>query len=141
MTVIAWDGKTLAADKHGELGYVKTERVKIRRIYGCLVGGAGEQWAVESFWQWFATGADPDKYPEPMKQEKATVMVVRPNGEVHLYLQGPHTSPLGNRFFAIGCGAEAAMTAMHLGYDARASVEAASAVVAGCGNGVDTLTF
>ena len=147
MTVIAWDGKTLAADQQGEMQWIKTSRTKVHllsgasHLAGCLVGGAGERWLVESMLVWLEGGADPEKYPQGMKDELATVLLIKPNGEAHLYMKGPHTSPIGNKFIAIGSGGEAAMAAMHLGCDARKAVEVAMAICTGCGGGIDTLAL
>lgn len=141
MTVIAFDGKTMAADKQGESGYIKTVRTKIRRLNGCLIGGAGTRHVVESVIAWLIAGAKPEQFPEPATKGEADILMVKPDGSIYLIQSGPHFTQLENRFFAIGCGADAAMAAMHLGYDAKHAVEVACIVNTGCGGGIDSLAL
>ena len=67
MTIIAWDGKTLAADKAASnCGYLRTV-TKIYRVPSGLVGFAGDGSRAFALLQWFRDGCDPAKYPRPSK--------------------------------------------------------------------------
>lgn len=138
MTVIAFDGHAMAADRQGELFCTKTFRTKIRRLGDLLVGCAGEVRSAEAIYQWLAGGAIVADFPKLAESDKACVLVAGPNG-LHLYENSPHPMPLENKFFAIGSGGDAAMAAMALGFDARRAVEIACEVCTGCGGGVDVL--
>ena len=139
MTVIAFDGQAMAADRQGELFCTKTFRTKIMRIGALLVGCAGEARASESVCQWLASGADPEKFPKIAEADKANVLVAGPKG-LFLYENSPVPMRLENKFFALGSGGDAAMATMALGFDARRAVEIACEVCTGCGGGIDTLS-
>lgn len=138
MTVIAWDGKTMAADRQGELCCTKTLRTKIRRIGPDLVGCAGHATTSEAVCHWLEAGANHCEFPKPNGDERCDVLVAGPSG-LRLYQNSPHAMRLENKFFAIGCGGDAAMAAMYLGFDAATAVSVACEVCTGCGGGLDTL--
>lgn len=140
MTVIAWDGQVLAADKRGtQAGLVRTI-TKIERYGNQLLGVSGETHIGAEMSAWFKAGADPEKFPPKARDDEATLMVVR-EGQVWLYVTSPYPLLVEDRSTAIGSGRDFAIAAMALGLDAKAAVELASRFDAGCGNGVDTLTL
>lgn len=138
MTVVCFDGKTMAADRQGEFYCTKTSRKKIRRVGDLLVGGSGEARASEALIQWLANGADVDNFPRFAEGDKADVLVASKDG-LRLFQSSPYPMVLENKFFAIGSGCDAAMAAMHLGLDARRAVEVACVVCTGCGGGIDAI--
>lgn len=138
MTVIAWDGKRMAADRQGEFYCTKAFRTKVRRIGDSLVGCSGEARSSEAVCKWIEDGADPDKFPKIAEADKASVLVAK-HGSLLLYENSPHPLLLENKFFAMGSGGDAAMATMFLGHDARRAVEVACEVCTGCGGGIDTL--
>jgi hypothetical protein len=144
MTVIAWDGKTLSADRMSGSTYVKCPAaIKVHRIRGYLVGVAGEA-SINAEWRaWFGNGAKPEDFPALLRDadRHSTALVICQDGAIHLYQATPHPVVLVGPTHAIGSGAEAAMAVMALGHDARKAVEIASIVCTGCGNGIDTLEF
>ena len=140
MTVVAFDGNSMAADRQGEFFCTKTDRTKIRRIGSIMVGCAGEARASEAVCKWLESGADVEMFPKIAESDKANVLVAGPNG-LFLYENSPHPMQLENKFFAIGSGGDAAMAAMHLGCDAERAVEVACAVATSCGGGVDVLVM
>ncbi|MGZ3309100.1 MAG: hypothetical protein ACXU8R_11330 [Xanthobacteraceae bacterium] len=142
MTVIAWDGKTLAADKRMDCnGYPATVTKIFRTADGSLIGGAGDSDVISALREWYHQGCNPDTYPTNRGEGGcyATLMVVTRAREVRLFLSGPIPIQMDNQTFAIGSGADFALAAMHLGYSAKKAVEVACALNAGCGNGIDTL--
>lgn len=143
MSVIAWDGKTLAADKRACNGTLIRTCTKIFRVYGNLIGYAGDAPFGESMRHWIASGEKPEDFPDSQrdKEDWAGVLIIRPNGQIQKYERTPHPLTFEDQFFAIGSGRDFALAAMHLGLDAKQAVEVAIHFDSGCGNGIDTLTL
>lgn len=142
MTVIAWDGKTLAADKRlGCNGYPATT-TKIRRTAeGDLIGTTGDSGMGRGLMAWYESGANPSEYPANRVDGgcRSTMLVIRRNGSICLFGSDPYPIEIENRFHALGSGGDFALAAMHLGHDAYAAVKVATALDNDCGNGIDTL--
>lgn len=142
MTCIAWDGKTLAADKLAGDQWTKFGiTTKIHRVGGHLVGLAGIASLNREMLSWFAAGAKPEDFPARQKVEAdcSSMLVVNPDGSHTIYQAGPFPMLYESRYAAIGSGKEAAAAVMELGFGAKKAVEIASRVCAGCGNGMDVL--
>lgn len=141
MTVIAWDGKTLAADKQMTNGMTKLTVTKIFRVTGGLIGICGDASAGTETLQWFCDGAIPEDYPKGNREQDrgASLINVLTDGTVWKYEKSPYPFKVEGVCCAFGCGDEGAMIAMECGADARRAVEIVSKYNTGCGNGVDTL--
>lgn len=139
MTVVAWDGKTLAADKMAASGGHGITTTKVFRVHGALIGMAGPGDTCRALLHWARTGFEPDKFPEVAKTGEADMLVVHRDGEVVCFGGGPHPLKIEDRCAAIGCGRDFALAAMYLGCDARRAVEVASALDIHCGRGIDAL--
>lgn len=141
MTVIAWDGHTLAADRQSGDQWTKFGRMtKIRLLRGHLVGAAGNSAQCRTMMKWFADGARAADFPASQRTEaSATMLVITPRGVVHLYESTPDPIEFGGSYYAIGCGKEAAAAVLELGLGSLEAVRIASIVCAGCGGGIDTL--
>lgn len=141
MTVIAWDGKTLAADRMaGDNWLTCNQTLKIYRIGGCLVGCAGASAKLREMLAWFRAGAQPADFPQSARDsDNVDMLVITPDRGIHLYQNTPFPIEFSQTQFAIGSGKEVARAVMMLGHDAAKAVELACAVCAGCGNGIDTL--
>lgn len=141
MTVIAWDGRTLAADKQSVSSGLCSLVTKVHRIRNHLVGGSGEAPHVREHIEWFRRGADPSDFPTKIRDEKCPsfLLVITPDRKVLAYEDGPYPVEIESQHYAIGSGRDFAMAAMHLGFDAVRAVEVASALSNGCGGGVDVL--
>jgi ATP-dependent protease HslVU (ClpYQ) peptidase subunit len=141
MTVIAWDGKTLAADRRVTTGDgAITTGTKIWRLDDALVGYAGDGHTGRELLAWWKEGADPKDFPASAREDKASLVVVRRTG-IEQYVSGPQPFHPENERMAWGCGRDFALAVLALGHDARRAVEIASELSAYCGNGVDTLTL
>lgn len=143
MTVIVWDGITLAADKracHGDTIYTTTKIFKAR---GCLVGYAGHASFGQQMLAWFNAGEIPVDFPNTQrdKDDWAGLLVIRPDGTVQKFERTPYAHTFHDKQVAIGSGSDFAKAAMHLGCTAEQAVGVASAMNISCGNGVDTLTL
>jgi 20S proteasome alpha/beta subunit len=143
MTCIAWDGKTLAADKRQSRGTLITTTSKIFRVGDALIGLSGESALNAQMLAWFRDGEKVDAFPAAQrdKEDWSAIIVVRADGTLHTYERSPYPSVIEDRRFAIGCGRDFALMAMHLGKSAREAVELTAMFDSGCGNGVDVLTL
>ena len=143
MTVIAWDGHTLAADKLACNGWTRGTVTKIWRHGRELLGVCGDLPIGLELRDWYAAGAVRPDFPAANRdQDKgASLIVVKPNGEVWKYESGPIPFRVEGKFCAFGSGDEAALVAMHCGRTAAEAVGLASMVNTTCGNGIDALTI
>lgn len=141
MTVIAWDGKTLAADRRMCVGNTIKSTTKIRRRGGELLAIAGNLSIGMELLAWYEEGAEPAKWPASNRDldKGASLMVVRPDMTVWRYESTPYAFKIEGAFCAFGCGEESAMVAMACGLTAKDAVEMTARFNTGCGNGVDTL--
>lgn len=143
MSVIAWDGHTLAADKRASMGTLIRTTTKIFRSGDALVAYAGDAVFGEEMRAWFDQGAKPEDFPASNrdKDDWAGLLVIRKGKPIQRYERTPYPLSFEDDQFAIGCGRDFALAAMYLGKTAREAVEVAIALDSGCGNGIDTLTF
>lgn len=147
MTVIAWDGAILAADRRLVVGGIVAETTKIRRAGKFLVGGAGPGTDVAYLLEWGDHDFDPDQHPEKLygikiSEDAALLAVTDSIGgpRVLLYEAGGRLPVVvKSPFFALGSGEKFALAAMHLGHNAEYAVSVANALCHWCGNGCDML--
>lgn len=143
MTVIAWDGKTLAADKRASNNGLARTVTKIRRASnGALMACTGDLHAGEELMAWYEAGRVTEKYPESQKalvEELTTLVVIEPGPVITTYGRYGARAVFEERTYACGCGRDYAVAAMHYGKDAREAVALACLFDVGCGNGIDTL--
>lgn len=139
MTVIAWDGRTMAADRLVDCSGVRRATTKIRRINCHLVGGAGDMSRVAAMMEWFGRGASPSDFPPGAADDNWAVLLVAKDGRAVTYEHSPWALQFADSQIAIGSGRDFAMAAMHLGLDAAGAVAVACALCPSCGSGVDVL--
>jgi len=138
MTVIAWDGKSLAADKRTtDVGLARTTTKISRAPCGALLGGTGNTTGCRELTKWWKEGADPAKFPKEASVG-ASLIVITAWGTVLMY-DGVEPIQVEEPFTAFGSGRDYAIAAMHLGKSAAEACEVASLFDTGCGNGVDSL--
>ena len=142
MTVIAWDGKSLAADKRAVSDTLIRTVAKLCRVGEALVAYAGDSDAGEEVLAWFRDGHDPAKFPASQRDKTgwAGLLIVWPDGTLWKYERTPYPLKYPPQQFAIGSGRDFALAAMHLGKTAAEAVEVACVFDNGCGNGIDVLT-
>jgi hypothetical protein len=139
LTVIAFDGKTLAADKAcATSGYISTV-TKLFRINGLPVALSGDETAAMAFLAWFGGARDPAAYPKLMETEETNAYVLEKDGFLRRYGKGPHPARIEDTHFAAGCGRDYALAAMYLGKDAVEAVKVACALDTHCGKGCDSM--
>ncbi|MFL9904211.1 hypothetical protein PQR71_39840 [Paraburkholderia fungorum] len=141
MTVVCWDGQTLAADKMGDAGGLKRTTTKIRRFSGGLFGSAGSASRAAEMLAWIESGANPEKVPafQLVPDDYQSVMIIHKDGTVWLYGCSAYPFQMEDDFHAIGSGRDFAIAAMYLGFGAQHAVHVASQFESGCGMGIDTL--
>lgn len=140
MSVIAWDGKTLAADRQCTNNGLKYEAIKIWQLEtGEVVAVCGHMDSGLAMKHWFITGADPQQWPKVQEDNDrwSRLIVLRPNGELYQYERCPYPERIIASRLAWGAGADYAMGAMAMGADARRAVEITNEHSEGCGFGVD----
>lgn len=144
MSVIAWDGKTLAADRRACIGGLVRTTTKIRRgRMRALLGYSGDADAGEELAAWWEAGADPGAFPAAQRARDsfgATLLVIEAGG-ILTYERTPYPVRFHRQLFAIGSGRDFALAAMHLGKNAAEAVGVACHFDSSCGNGVDTLAL
>lgn len=139
MTIIAWDGKTMAADKMMGFGSSMATVTKIHKIDGMLFGWAGDAALGRAAQNWVRTGMKVEDFPAGQRTTPGSMMLIMPDGEIRHYGNEPYPMIIEDKFYAVGSGDEYALATMYLGHDARKAVEVASALNQHCGNGIDTL--
>lgn len=140
MTVIAWDGRTLAADKRANYnGHARTVTKIFRLDAHRLVAFAGDAANACALVEWLR---DPDrKAADFPKHDHTHAYVVHSDGTTECYEGDAYPVPITERYFAGGAGRDYALAALYLGCDARRAVEVACALDIYCGNGIDVLRF
>lgn len=142
MTVIAWDGKTLAADKRVTYSGLHRTVTKIFRVRDALVAVSGNGALAETMLQWYRDGCDVEKFPAMQRDKDEWIgMLVVNRAGVFSYERTPHPLKLEDTTAAMGSGRDYAIAAMHCGKTAREAVEIACIFDISCGNGIDTLEF
>jgi len=141
VTVIAWDGRTLAADKRATSGggIVRTV-TKIERHEDALLAITGEFDVAAEMRQWWKSGADAEKFPPKAREDVATLIVIR-QGRIETYCGGPYSMRIEDYRCAFGSGRDFAEAAMHCGKSAAEAVAVACVFQSDCGNGIDALGF
>ena len=146
MSVIAWDGKSLATDKLAidcDLSSIvaKSKRLDDGRIVAWVGGHSSGQFLAD----WYEKGADPDKWPSFQNggDDGARLIIVHPGGRCQSYDNSmvPTPGEIEAPFRAWGSGRDFAMGAMAMGATAEQAVEVASRFCITCGGGIDIYLF
>jgi len=140
MTVIAWDGLSLAADKQCTSCGNPTTVTKIFRVPGGVVGFTGNEGHAMALLAWFRAGRIDADWPKKAGDDSASAIFATPEG-LQLYSgeDGPNPARREDKFCAWGAGRDYALAAMHLGHTAKEAVEVACALDITCGMGVDVM--
>lgn len=138
MTTIAFDGKTLAADKQITIGNMRETTSKLYMVEGKAIGIAGDAVRAMEIISWMLKKRK-GKKPELGEDECVEFLVVDlKTGQSWVTDNSlallPYHAPC-----AIGSGSMAAVAVMKMGFDAVKAVEVASLVDACTGCGVDTI--
>jgi hypothetical protein len=141
MSVIAWDGTTLAADKRIVNGGIAKTCTKIFRHEKELLGITGDWDIGAELREWYKAGAVPADFPdEARKDDGKAGLSVFDGKTVRVYSAGPFPLIVEDKFFAAGSGRDFAYAAMYLGRGAIEAVRIACHFQTDCGSGYDILT-
>lgn len=139
MTVIAWDGKTIASDNQATISGLVVKTVKLFKPYSesnKIIGFTGPMDYGLVLKDWYLEGADKEKWPKFQETENWCRLVVYDCGRLFSYEQAPSKIVVHHPFMAFGSGRDFAMAALALGYDSVKAVEIASQLCDSCGCGV-----
>jgi len=142
-TIIAFDGKTLAADKYTWVSGVVALSTKIQRVNGHLVGVSGSNVIIPQIFAWAKNDFTEATMPLLQKDPKdhSDVMVITRYGQILMYENASIPWINERPFWAIGSGREFAIGAMAAKATAIEAVLIASEYAGNCGRGCDTLTL
>ncbi len=143
MTTIAWDGKSLAADKLMSQQGLRGVVTKIQRgADGSLIGISGQFSTGLHAAQWVANGADPALMPKTQDTDEwVGIIQIKPDGTIWKYERGPVPMKIEDCIFAVGSGRDFALAAMYLGKSAIEAVKVAARFDVYTGMGVDVLNL
>lgn len=142
MTTIAWDGRTLAADRQATVGNAVFMAKKLHRHDGWLLAYVGDADAGEEMLAWFRAGSKPESFPEKQREYDrfSPLLAIRP-GEILVFERTPHPVQYPPQRFSMGSGRDFALAAMHCGRTAAEAVEIAALFDPGTGFGVDEMVL
>jgi len=141
MTVIAWDGRHLAADKQTIFGSTIGQTTKIGYKRGHMYGCAGMAATGRALIEWFKSGANPKEFPKEARDKDTVLITIKHPRIIRLYEYSPVPIRIENKFWAVGSGDHLALMAMHLGKSAIEAVKLAAIYDVYCGGGVDAMSF
>lgn len=140
MTVVVWDGETLATDRAATDGVAQWQTVKAW-YFGddkdrVILSGTGPLHSILEMRTWFQDGADPGTFPRIQQTHPCHFIVVSPH--VGLYRYEDHANAIGHGWnkCAFGEGREFAYGALYMGATAPEAVAAANQFSVHCDLGV-----
>lgn len=140
MTTVAYDGKTLAADRRADEWMTVCKLFKLKD--GRIVTGAGFYDQIVEVVAWLKRGGSETDRPALTEGdgEESDILVIHPDGKAY-WLTWPYLRPVlvREKYIAVGSGANFAMGAMAAGATARKAVEIACRFDKGSGKGIDTV--
>lgn len=147
MSVIASDGKTIAADTQWTSMAMRTElggaTPKLYHIRGCALGCAGEARRIVQFIDWARAGAKPYNQPEWPDEDKKGIFfqALELTGDRQLFLWDATLVRVAIPApYSIGSGAPFALAAMFCGKDPGEAVDLAKQLDTDCGGDTVTVT-
>jgi len=143
VTVIAWDGRTLAVDRQRTHGDLRRSFRKLRVFDGGMMAATGPTSDCLMMLKWYADGADPEAMPKGQQTEDwSMLVVVRKRGPILQYDTNPLPVEIRRRTpWAWGSGREIALGALGHGATAIEAVKIANRYRTDCGMGVDWHTL
>lgn len=143
MSVIAWDGVTLAADTQSSNQNLFRRVTKIWRHEDMLIAGAGAATTIQAIRNWVLGGCEPKDWPSDYitKDDNTAVWIINKSGRIAVFEGTPYPIPFEDKIFADGSGRDFALGAMAMGAGAHEAVTVACKYDIYCGGHIDTLTF
>jgi hypothetical protein len=137
MTVIAYNGHSIAADCQSTQGEMRLRAVKLIKADGRIYSYTGRDDIANAMMAWHRAGADHSAF-QPGWAGLATLIVID-GRSVSEYAGGPDATPIYNKLHAWGAGALAALGAMHHGASPAQACRTACKLVTTCGGRIKTI--
>lgn len=149
MSVVVWDGKTLAADRQVSDGSMVRTTTKIRAIKtgkfkGYLIGAVGATATANLLMDWFEAGANPSHFPyEYAKSPElgASLIAITQDKEIWRFDHLPVPIIMEDEEYSTGSGRDFAYGAMSMGADAVQACEVACTHSTECGVAIDSIEW
>lgn len=142
MTVIVWDGKSLAVDRGVSDGYTMWEQDKAWRHGDAVLTGVGTMTLVLAMRNWYIAGRNPIDFPpeQTLPDRWCEFIVATPDG-LFRYERSHIPIEHGRNKCAFGHGKDFAYGALAMGANAEQAVIIANKFSVHCGMGVDVFNF
>lgn len=136
MTTIAWDGRTLCADRQLTASGVRYETTKAHRLPdGSLFASCGSLENNAAVRHYLCGG----EKPIIDKDEDFDGVLIKPDGSAWMLNKRLQPIPIESPYFSTGSGRDFALLAMRMGKSAREAVEIAAELDIWTGMGVTEL--
>lgn len=138
MSVVAWDGTTIAADRQATCHDMRRQTVKLVRGYDkrIVFSWTGTESLGRMLMKWYEDGRDPAKWPAAQATSDWTRLLVARKQYIEEFEQQPTPTIHRTTFAAWGSGRDFAMGALAMGASARHAVVIASRYNVTCGMGI-----
>lgn len=142
MTIIAWDGEMVAADKQATQNGTTRITTKLVMMNNVVATFNGCEAAGLMLSNWYFEGANIDKWPQKIQDgEDWSELIIFEYPNVFVYQRYPQCIQIKNKFWAWGSGKDLAIGAMAAGASAIEAVKIASKYDDGCGLGIDSFNI
>jgi len=135
LSIVAWDGKSIACDSMSISGEYKQETEKTRTLKdGTVLAWTGPYENGLGLIDWWNAGAKVDEWPSFQSKDDnwARLIVVKVDGVIE-YEQLPYPQPVTTPYAAWGSGRDFAIGALAMGATAKEAVEVACKHCLSCG--------
>lgn len=138
MSIVAWDGNTIAADRQGTINETRATLKKLVKVGDVVIGWVGTQTNGLIMMRWFLAGADLTKFPEISNDPDTCSRLVIASKKGLISFEGSSESMnFLDKKQAFGSGMDLALGAMAMGADAIQAVKVACKYDIHCGMGID----
>lgn len=138
MSIVAWDGKNLAADNQGTNNGLRMRTQKIFQAPSkeAVMAFTGDIEQGLALLEWFTKGEVLEDWPSFQKAENWTRMICASKGRAFIFELLPIRQYVFDPFMAWGSGRDFAMGAMAQGASATEAILKTNIHCEGCGMGV-----
>ena len=134
MTIVVYDGKSIAIDRAAVSGTVIHRATKAWVHGDAVITGTGAASHVSALVNWYKQGADADDYPVYATHAE---LIVATSVNLLRYERSPHPVDHGNNKCAFGDGRDLAYGALAMGATAAQAAQVACHYNPNCGGGLD----
>jgi hypothetical protein len=140
MSIVVWDGKSLACDRQATVAGLKHIGYKFRPLTDGsrgVMAFTGELAQGLAMMHWYESGAVREQFPHFQNTDMWSRLIVAQPGYCCYYEATPFAIPVIESFAAWGSGRDFALGALARGASAKQAVEIACHFNTDCGLGVD----